>query len=100
MVRRRAGLSQAELARRAGLPRSVVNAYERGSRDPGAEALRRLVIAAGFDLALAPAVAVEEEQAAIILEQVVELAESLPYRPSRTLRCPPFLQRMAQAGNG
>ena len=40
-IRRRSGLTQAELARRAGLPRSVLNAYERGRRQPGVDALAR-----------------------------------------------------------
>ena len=48
------GLSQAELARRAGLPRSVVNAYVRGSREPGANTLARLAAAGGLELSLAP----------------------------------------------
>ena len=94
-ARQRRGLSQAELARRAGMPRSVVNAYERGNREPGADALRRLVRAAGSEVALAPAPPVDADRAARILEQVLELAESLPYRPSKTLRCPPFRERLA-----
>ena len=46
------GLSQAELARRAGMPRSVVNAYVQGSREPGADALARLAAAGGLELQL------------------------------------------------
>jgi uncharacterized protein len=53
-ARRRSGLTQAELARRAGMPRSVVNAYERGNRQPGVDALARIVAAAGFRLDLTP----------------------------------------------
>jgi DNA-binding transcriptional regulator YiaG len=41
-IRRRSGLRPAELARRAGLPRSVVSAYEHGRRQPGVDALARL----------------------------------------------------------
>jgi transcriptional regulator with XRE-family HTH domain len=51
-VLERSGLSQAELARRAGIPRSVLNAYLRGTREPGAEAFLRLACAAGFDVEL------------------------------------------------
>lgn len=49
-ARERAGLSQAELAARAGVPRTMVSAYERDLRQPSMLTLRRLVGAAGFDL--------------------------------------------------
>jgi transcriptional regulator with XRE-family HTH domain len=52
LVRRRAGLTQAELARRAGTSQPVVSAYEHGRRDPGVATLRRLVAAAGARLDL------------------------------------------------
>ena len=47
-ILRSSGLSQAELARRAGLPRSVVNAYVWGHREPGADTLARLAAAGGL----------------------------------------------------
>ena len=85
------GLSQAELARRAGLPRSVLNAYVRGTRDPGAAALERIVAAAGRELRTAPRVRqVEPERAGRLLVQVLELAEALPSRRRGTLRFPPL----------
>lgn len=88
-ARRRAGLSQAELARRAGLPRSVLNAYERGRRQPGADALARIVGAAGLELRLGvPDGRVDEERAGRILAQVLELAEALPHRRRRGLEYP------------
>jgi transcriptional regulator with XRE-family HTH domain len=46
-VRRRHGLSQAELARRAGTSQPVVSAYEHGRRDPTYATLRRLIEASG-----------------------------------------------------
>ena len=46
-ARKRAGLTQAELARRAGTSQPVISAYEHGRRDPSIETLRRLVRAAG-----------------------------------------------------
>ncbi|MBI5161975.1 MAG: XRE family transcriptional regulator [Micrococcales bacterium] len=49
-ARVRAGLSQVELGRRAGVPQSVVSSYERGRREPTVSALRHLVAAAGFEL--------------------------------------------------
>lgn len=49
-ARRRSGMSQAELARRAGVSQPVVSAYERGHREPGLETLRKLVEASGHDM--------------------------------------------------
>ena len=49
-ARRRAHLSQVELARRAGITQSVVSAYESGSRQPSLPTLARLVAATGLDL--------------------------------------------------
>lgn len=51
---RRTGLSQAELARRADLPRSIVNAYERGKREPGFDSLSRIANSVGLELGLEP----------------------------------------------
>lgn len=49
-ARQRAGLSQVELARRAGVAQSVISAYECGTRQPALPTLTRLVAAAGFEL--------------------------------------------------
>lgn len=49
-ARRSAGLTQAELGRRAGLTQSVVSAYESGAREPSVPMLVDLVHAAGYDL--------------------------------------------------
>lgn len=90
------GLSQAELARRAGIPRSVLNVYLRGHREPGAEALLRLAGAAGFELAPGRRrPPVDEERASGILVQVLELAEALPFRPRAALDYPPLRERLA-----
>lgn len=51
-ARRRAGLSQAELARRAGVTQSVVSAYESSARQPSLPMLDRLVSATGLTLEL------------------------------------------------
>src|SRR6266700_4000128 len=45
-----AGLSQAELAFRAGIAQSVISAYEAGRRQPSLPTLARLIDAAGCDL--------------------------------------------------
>lgn len=51
-VRRRQGLTQAELARRAGTSQPVISAYEHGRRDPTYQTLRKLVEAGGERLHL------------------------------------------------
>jgi transcriptional regulator with XRE-family HTH domain len=51
-ARKRASLSQVDLAARAGVTQSVISAYESGQRQPSLPALARLVDAAGFELAL------------------------------------------------
>lgn len=82
-ARRRTGLSQAELARRGRIARSVLNAYERGRREPGADALSSILAAAGFELRIGPRVDVERN--ARILSDVLDLAEILPWRPRPSL---------------
>jgi transcriptional regulator with XRE-family HTH domain len=49
-ARTRAGLTQQELARRAGTSQSAVARIESGRGQPGFETARRLVAAAGFEL--------------------------------------------------
>ena len=49
-ARLRAGLSQAELARRAGTHRSAIGRWERGEALPSLETLRELVRACGLEL--------------------------------------------------
>jgi transcriptional regulator with XRE-family HTH domain len=47
-ARRRAGLTQAALAARAGVPKSTVGRIESGARTPSVELVERLVRAAGL----------------------------------------------------
>lgn len=49
-ARRKAGLSQAQLAQRAGVNQSVISAYETGARQPSLPSLARLVEATGSGL--------------------------------------------------
>jgi len=78
-IRRQAGLTQRELARRAGIPATVLSAYERGRREPGAEVFLAVVRAAGFDMAWVRRL--DDRRQGQRLAQVLELAEALPYRP-------------------
>lgn len=98
-IRDRSGFSQAELARRSGLPRSVVNAYLKGSREPGADALARLAAAGGFELQLGRRKPpVNADRAARILTEVLDLAEALPFRPRPEMDVPRLSDRLAAKG--
>ncbi len=87
-ARRRAGLSQRALAESAGTSQSAVAAIESGRKQPTVATLDRLLRAAGTELVLAA-----PEQAALLrrarrLEDVLQLAEALPFRREGGLRYP------------
>lgn len=94
-ARLEAGLSQTELARRAGTSQATLSAYEHGHKQPTASTLARLVAAAGWRLTVVPAerpVATPSSdqlrERGQRLEEVIELAEALPVRHTSTLRYP------------
>jgi transcriptional regulator with XRE-family HTH domain len=95
-ARKRAGLTQAELARRAGTSQPVISAYEHGRRDPSIETLRRLVRATGGELRLAVGArsdtelppAVDDEERAARLVDVLLLADAIPHRARAELAFP------------
>jgi len=100
-VRRRHGLTQADLALRAGTSQPVISAYERGLRDPTYETLRRLVEAAGERLELdavpttpdlrPPSDPAEHGRRLI---DVLSLADAVPARRrSPTLHAPRLVSR-------
>jgi predicted nucleotidyltransferase/DNA-binding XRE family transcriptional regulator len=81
-ARLRAGLSQAELGRRAGVTQSVVSAYESGARQPSVTMLARLVAATGSELDMRLSEpAMTEPSSAVLAERVrrhrLELQEVL-----------------------
>ena len=51
-ARRRAGITQRELARRLAVPQSQVSRWERGAVKPSFETLQRVVHACGLELTL------------------------------------------------
>ncbi|HWE91899.1 MAG TPA: helix-turn-helix transcriptional regulator [Pseudonocardiaceae bacterium] len=53
-VRQAAGLSQRELARRAGTSRTTLSAYEHGAKSPTFATAERLLFAAGYEFAVLP----------------------------------------------
>jgi transcriptional regulator with XRE-family HTH domain len=86
-VRRRQGLTQAELARRAGTSQPVVSAYEHGRRDPTYDTLRKLIEAGGERLVIRaqaemsdlPRPGSIDEHARRLLD-VLSLADAIPVR--------------------
>jgi uncharacterized protein len=95
-VRRRRGLTQRDLARRAGTSQPVISAYEHGRRDPSFGTLERLVHAAGEHLRIGaevakggPPPARDPAEHARRLVDVLLLADAIPVRPRpRALRAP------------
>jgi transcriptional regulator with XRE-family HTH domain len=59
-ARRASGLSQAELARRAGTSRATLSAYEHERRKPNLETLERLLAVTGYELDLVPTISFTE----------------------------------------
>lgn len=55
-ARHAAGLSQAEVARRAGTSRTAISAYENGHKSPSLATLTRILDAGGFELEAVPQV--------------------------------------------
>lgn len=102
-ARRHAGITQAQLAARAGTSQPVISAYERGHRDPTVSTLRRLLLAAGTRLELgtsrlaipdpAPVRPARDEQRAASLVDVLLLADAIPTRPRATPAFPRISSR-------
>ena len=101
-VRRRAGLTQADLARRAGTSQPVISAYEHGRRDPTHGTLRRLIEAGGerllLDSAPRPVSDVvppaDLREHARRLADVLSLADAIPVRHRiGPLRAPRLVSR-------
>ncbi len=92
-IRRKSGLSQAELARRTGMQGSVISAYAHGRRQPSVSALARIARAAGLELAISPLSDADAlERSGRILIDVLELADNMPSRPRGELRYPPLIR--------
>ena len=72
-ARLRAGLTQAELAERAGTARSQVSRYERGDVLPNLETLRRLIRACGLELSFRLFNADLDEHDATLIAQLAPL---------------------------
>lgn len=78
-LRLQRGWTQVQLSELTGIPTSVLSAYERCRRVPGLDSAIRIVEALGYRLDL---VALPDPVACgRTLEQVLTLAEALPFRP-------------------
>lgn len=90
-ARLRAGLTQAQLARRAGTSQATLSAYENGRKQPSLETVERLLAGCGARLAVSvvrdPSPQ-EHERVARAFSDVLALAERLPTRHERELRYP------------
>jgi transcriptional regulator with XRE-family HTH domain len=75
-ARERAGLTQQQLAERSGIAQSTISAYESGKREPGVDALGRLLRAAGYELTFRRRMPSPEE-AGRQLYNVLELADTI-----------------------
>ena len=92
-ARAQAGLSQTELARRAGTSQATISAYESGRKVPSIETFARLLAATGSQLAVVEAPArrpsrEELQRNGRVLAEVLELAQALPGRRRGELRYP------------
>jgi len=78
-ARRRAGMTQHQLADRALVPQSMVSAYERGRREPTLPTLARLVGATGFrlELELVPW-GVDLARNGCVLREVLSVVDRVP----------------------
>jgi transcriptional regulator with XRE-family HTH domain len=88
-----AGLTQRQLARRAGLQPSVLCAYERGTRMPGTDVFLRIVRAAGGDVIVRTRHADDLHRADSVLQDVLALAEALPQKRRGPLTYPALKAR-------
>lgn len=90
LARRRRQWTQAELARRVGMPASQLCAYESSAKQPSAATLDRILRAAGMELgALTPEM--ERLRQARELQDVLELVDAMPPRDiSARPMMPPF----------
>lgn len=84
-LRLRAGLTQAELARRVGTTQSAIARWERGAVSPSLRTGRRLAAACGHDLAFVTEGAAEPEAATLDDGQRARIEANLLLTPAQRL---------------
>jgi transcriptional regulator with XRE-family HTH domain len=100
-ARRRAGLTQTQLASRSGTSQATISAYESGRKQPSLDTLDRLLSATGSRLAIvagAPPVvqpsAVQHARVGAQLVDVLAVAQAMPTRQGRRLAFSPLAPRV------
>lgn len=99
-LRRRAGLTQAQLAQAAGTSQPTIAAYESGAKSPTLRTLRRLAVAAGLEVEIVfvPPMTREDRRS---LELHRAIAEKLAQDPAAVRRIARRnLRRMSAANPG
>jgi transcriptional regulator with XRE-family HTH domain len=106
----RSGLTKAELSRRSGVSRALIDDYLKGRRQPSVAQLQKLGEPAGFHVDLAwvdptpawarpnpamDAIPLTIEERAVVLEMVCDLVAVLPARERGALEFPPFRELVA-----
>ena len=94
-ARRRAGLTQAELAARAGTTQSAIARLERGATTPTLETISNLVRAAGFDLTIRIAPS-DDDHDWSLLQQNLRLSPT--QRVQKSKKALQFVSELRRAG--
>lgn len=97
-ARRRAGISQAELARRSGVAASLIGRYERYEVIPSFERLRELVRECGFDLWFRLANVDPTDHDRVLIERELDLSPA--ERVRRAVAAGQALRALAPASDG
>jgi predicted transcriptional regulator len=92
-ARRRAGISQRELAARSGVPQSTIARIESGAVDPRVGTLRRLLRACGFDLEVEPLLGQDVDRSLLRAQLAMTPAERL----RNAVRVSHFMSRLRAA---
>jgi transcriptional regulator with XRE-family HTH domain len=96
-ARRGAGLTQAELAVRAGVARSAVSMYESGAREPGADVFLRLLTAAGVAVESGrPTVGIDCWRNSQVFTSLTSILGAVPIRDAGPLKFPAHAWRRAR----
>ena len=95
-ARGRAGLTQRQVAARAGVPQSTVSTYERGHREPTLPTLDRLLRASGFQVRTElAAIGPDLERNGRVLRDVLGLADAIPHARIGALQYPRLVDAAA-----
>lgn len=92
-ARRRAGLTQVELAEHAGTSQPVIARWESGRVDPGFDTVRRVMRAAGFNLL----VSLDQTDDSDLAQAIELLALSPAERIANVARTASFVQDLRRA---